>query len=129
MSSMPPPPLSDSDDHETDMGATQSTQETQQATQLASQEQQMSMDAHLWGFLIPCSPNLLRIDFSRVRPTYKIGRNANPVFGNDLIFPGMKISECIYLVFVGRWCGVAFYAMLGVRGCQCMYRETDWCCR
>ncbi|KAI0088050.1 kinase-like domain-containing protein [Irpex rosettiformis] len=95
MASMQPPDTPfDNDGAALDsVGATQSTQETQQATQLASQETPNSLDAHLWGFLIPCSPTLIRIDFSRVRPTYKIGRNPGPSFGNDLIFPGMKISN------------------------------------
>ena len=88
--------ISDSECYPVDnVGATQSTQETQQATQIASQSER-AVDAHLWGFLIPCSPTLIRIDFSRVRPTYKIGRNPNPAFGNDLIFPGMKISELCF---------------------------------
>ncbi|KAI0692039.1 kinase-like domain-containing protein [Cytidiella melzeri] len=91
---LPPMIIPDSDGMPLDNGGvTQSTQQTQQATQLASQEQQVSMDSHLWGFLIPCSPEMMRVDFSRVRPTYKVGRNHNPTFGNDLILPGMKISN------------------------------------
>ncbi|KAI0338234.1 kinase-like protein [Trametopsis cervina] len=95
MAAMPPPmSLPDSDGIPLDGGgATQSTQQTQQATQMSSQDQQVSVDSHLWGFLIPCSPELIRVDFSRMRPTYKVGRNENPAFGNDLILPGMKISN------------------------------------
>jgi ser/thr/tyr protein kinase RAD53 len=76
--------------------ATQSTQQTDQPTQLVSQEQQQTaMDAHLWGFLIPCSPELMRVDFMRIKQTYRVGRNAGEGFGNDIIFPGMKISACL----------------------------------
>lgn len=74
--------------------ASQSTQQaTQQATQDASQHPQGSiMDAHLWGYLLPCNPQLYRIDFHKLRKEYTIGRNGEPG-ANDIILPGLKISK------------------------------------
>ncbi|KAI0646002.1 Pkinase-domain-containing protein [Trametes meyenii] len=69
----------------------EATQEQTQATQEASQNEPI-MDAHLWGFLIPCSANLRRIDFQKVKPKYQIGRNAEQL-RNDIVLPGMKISN------------------------------------
>ncbi|KAI0355786.1 Pkinase-domain-containing protein [Trametes cingulata] len=75
----------------TDEGVTQSTQQPTQSTQEASQPD-YAVDAHLWGFLIPCSANLRRIDFQKVKPKYQIGRNTE-AHKNDIILPGMKISN------------------------------------
>ena len=102
--------LSDCDGLVFDNGYATQSDQTQQLTQIASQQAdvQTAMDSHLWGFLIPCSPEIRRVDFSRLRPTYQVGRNANPAFENDLILPGMKISEYEPL---SRWrvsCGVLF---------------------
>lgn len=70
----------------------QSTQQTTQATQEASQQDGSIIDAHLWGYLLPCNPKLHRIDFHKLRKTYSIGRNAESG-QNDIIFPGPKISK------------------------------------
>ena len=73
----------------TDDGAQtqQQTQSTQQASQIDYTD-----NTHLWGYLIPCSANLRRIDFQKIKPSYSIGRNREGT-KNDIIFPGMKISE------------------------------------
>lgn len=71
---------------------------TQQQTQEASQSQQ-AVDDHLWGVMMPCNPNLRRVDLLKVRPTYRIGRNSETTRpdSNDIILPGMKISEyCLF---------------------------------
>ncbi|KAI8972182.1 Pkinase-domain-containing protein [Trametes punicea] len=75
----------------TDDSVTQSTQQQTQSTQEASQPDYV-VDAHLWGFLIPCSANLRRIDFQKLKPKYQIGRNTEQ-HKNDIILPGMKISN------------------------------------
>ena len=77
----------------TDDAVTQSTQQPTQSTQEASQPDYV-VDAHLWGFLIPCSANLRRIDFQKLKPKYQIGRNTEQ-HKNDIILPGMKISQCL----------------------------------
>ena len=72
------------------------TQEETQPTQISeSSQQQRPADAHLWGYLIPCSAQQRRIDFSRDKHAYKIGRNRDEWIGNDHILTGMKISECM----------------------------------
>ncbi|RPD54428.1 kinase-like protein [Lentinus tigrinus ALCF2SS1-7] len=73
----------------TDDGA--QTQQQTQSTQQASQGD-VVVDEHLWGYLIPCSANLRRIDFQKVKTTYRIGRNREE-HKNDIILPGMKISN------------------------------------
>lgn len=70
----------------------QSTQQATQATQEASQQDSSVIDAHLWGYLLPCNPKLHRIDFHKLRNTYCIGRNSESG-QNDIIFPGLKISK------------------------------------
>ncbi|TFK83093.1 kinase-like protein [Polyporus arcularius HHB13444] len=78
------------DDHmQTDDGA--QTQQPTQSTQQASQDE-VVLDEHLWGYLIPCSANLRRIDFQKIKLTYRIGRNREE-HKNDIILPGMKISN------------------------------------
>ena len=66
------------------------TQQTQ-STQGASQSDQTSPD-QLWGFLVPCSPVLRRLDLVKGKSVYNIGRNKESM-RNDIILPGMKISE------------------------------------
>lgn len=66
---------------------------TQQATQPTSQDAVISVDAHLWGYLIPCNPRQSRIDLYRSQPAYRFGRNTSPDCGNQVILPGMKISN------------------------------------
>ena len=66
---------------------------TQLATQASSQDANRRVDNHLWGYLIPCSPTLHRLDFMKGRREYKIGRNASRQIGNDFVLPGMKVSE------------------------------------
>ncbi|KAM5536730.1 hypothetical protein V8D89_009657 [Ganoderma adspersum] len=73
----------------TDDGA--QTQQQTQSTQQASQVDYAD-NTHLWGYLIPCSANLRRIDFQKIKPSYSIGRNREGT-KNDIIFPGMKISN------------------------------------
>ncbi|PIL29680.1 transporter [Ganoderma sinense ZZ0214-1] len=73
----------------TDDGA--QTQQQTQSTQQASQAD-FTDNTHLWGYLIPCSANLRRIDFQKIKPSYSIGRNREGT-KNDIIFPGMKISN------------------------------------
>lgn len=77
---------------------TQSTQQATQETQPLSQVD-ASVDDHLWGMLIPSNPTLRRIDFQKVKKVYHVGRNAEKVKGgNDVVFPGRKISECLFCV-------------------------------
>ena len=74
------------------------TQSTQQATQETQQMSQLdaSIDDHLWGMLIPCNPALQRGDLQKVKATYNVGRNTDKIKGgNDIIFPGRKISESL----------------------------------
>lgn len=107
-------------------GATQPSQQTQQPTQVASEQTdaQTAMDSHLWGFLIPCSPEMRRIDFSRVQPTYQVGRNANHTFQNDLILPGMKISE--FLVSVAPRVAVSLTpSSVDSVGAECCVRAAN----
>jgi serine/threonine/tyrosine protein kinase RAD53 len=65
------------------------TQQTQMATQ-GTVGAMPSIDAHLWGFLQPCTGALLRIDFWKASPVYDIGRNKE---GNQIVLPGFKVSE------------------------------------
>ncbi|KAF8906569.1 CAMK/RAD53 protein kinase [Gymnopilus junonius] len=66
------------------------TQTQTQSTQQASQPQTVQCDAHLWGYLQPCSSALTRIDFWKIHPRYTIGRN-NEL--NQVILPGFKVSN------------------------------------
>jgi len=74
------------------------TQQTQQATQPLLQLP-IQVDAHLWGFLQPCSAALTRIDFWKANAVYDIGRNRE---GNAIVLPGFKVSE--YLVYCFALC-------------------------
>ncbi|CDO76220.1 hypothetical protein BN946_scf184894.g9 [Trametes cinnabarina] len=74
-----------------DDGTAEPTQQQTQSTQEASQQDPV-VDSHLWGYLHPCSPSLRRIDFLLTRRKYQIGRNTEQG-KNDVIFPGMKISN------------------------------------
>ena len=71
------------------------TQQTQLSTQQHSQPEaeQADTNAHLWGFLLPCSPRLNQLDFWRLHPTYTIGRGHD----NAIRLPGMRISAFILL--------------------------------
>ncbi|EPQ57134.1 Pkinase-domain-containing protein, partial [Gloeophyllum trabeum ATCC 11539] len=70
------------------------TQEATQSTQQASQSQPVVQnEAHLWGFLQPCSSELTRIDLWKSIPIYQFGRNENKTAGNNIVFPGLKISN------------------------------------
>lgn len=66
------------------------TQQTQLSTQQHSQPgaEQHDRDAHLWGFLLPCSPRLKQLEFWRGHPTYTIGRGHD----NAIRLPGPRIS-------------------------------------
>jgi len=61
-----------------------------QSTQQASQSQSQGTDAHLWGYLQPCSSALTRIDFWKIHPRYTVGRAAEL---NQVVLPGAKVSE------------------------------------
>lgn len=72
-------------------GGLEQTQQTQQATQPLYPSQLVNkVDAHLWGFLQPCSAALSRIDFWKASTVYDIGRNRE---GNNIVLPGFKVSE------------------------------------
>ena len=68
------------------------TQQTQLSTQ-QSEAEHHDPTAHLWGFLLPCSPRLNQLDFWRAQPTYTIGRGHD----NAIRLPGMRISAFILL--------------------------------
>ncbi|KAG6900544.1 hypothetical protein C0993_009121 [Termitomyces sp. T159_Od127] len=72
-----------------DIEEVQETQQQTQSTQQASQQADHDMNGHLWGYLQPCNSNLTRIDFWKVNPRYKLGRNAET---NDCVLPGAKIN-------------------------------------
>jgi hypothetical protein len=91
-------------------GAESDSQATQEPTQEAHASQipiVESKDAHLWGFLQPCSPEVSRIDFWRMQHTYTVGRNASqdPKHRNDIVLPGFKVSEYQSATRVGVLCG------------------------
>ncbi|KAF8798744.1 Pkinase-domain-containing protein [Phlegmacium glaucopus] len=65
-------------------------QQQTQSTQQASQPQSVAVDAHLWGYMQPCSASLTRIDFWKIHPRYTIGRNTEL---NQVILPGFKVSN------------------------------------
>lgn len=77
---MPPPAVPESEEA--------STQQATQSTQPYSQPDP-ALDDHLWGFLLPCSPTLNRIDFWRIKPNCTIGRAPE----NQVTLPGMRISK------------------------------------
>jgi len=74
-------------------GLQQTQQLTQGAVYFGSQAPVSNVDAHLWGFLQPCTAALTRLDFWKANVVYDIGRNRE---GNRIILPGFKVSE--YLV-------------------------------
>lgn len=78
------------------------TQETQAATQEASQVEEIDYDSELWGCLQPCKSEsgLERIDFRREQTEYKLGRGLEV---NDIQFPGMKISAFSVLFLSMRY--------------------------
>lgn len=83
------------DEHDDPYHDSQEEEQTQtQSTQQASQPQTVQMDAHLWGYLQPCSHALNRIDFWKIHPRYTIGRNGEL---NQVILPGFKVSEYTFL--------------------------------
>ncbi|KAG5642826.1 hypothetical protein DXG03_002057 [Asterophora parasitica] len=79
------------DSNENLMGVDDGMEETQQtqSTQQASQQVNPVVDAHLWGYLQPCSAKLTRIDFWKIKPRYAIGRNQEL---NGVVLPGFKIN-------------------------------------
>ena len=78
---------------------TQSTQQSTQPTQDASQERSI-VNAEIWGSLIPfnrANPYISRIDFVKTQTTYAIGRSRQSGV-NDVPFPKcLKMSECFCL--------------------------------
>ena len=93
----PSPPPERAEDMAVDNGELVETQvETQVATQISSSQEAKGSrraDNHLWGYLIPCSPTMRRLDFMKDCHEYQIGRNRSEQFGNDFVLPGMKVSE------------------------------------
>lgn len=86
---MQPPPSPARDGMVMD-DANQATQNTQQATQPDSQDGNVDMDSHLWGYLLPCNPkHIRRVDFFRLKTDFKLGRDRT----NDIVFPGKKVSK------------------------------------
>ncbi|KAI0075665.1 Pkinase-domain-containing protein [Panus rudis PR-1116 ss-1] len=84
----PPPDVMATDNAAAD------TQQTQQATQPEAGYMEPSVpEEQIWGSLIPCNPALRRIDFLKLKRTFRVGRNADPNVGNDIILSGMKISN------------------------------------
>ncbi|KAH7916616.1 kinase-like domain-containing protein [Hygrophoropsis aurantiaca] len=66
------------------------TQQSTQATQPASQPgNPADMNAHLWGYLQPCSSLLRRIELSKIQPVMTLGRAPD----NNVILPGGKVSN------------------------------------
>lgn len=51
--------------------------------------------AHLWGFLEPLDPERERMEFSRAKRAYVIGRGDRRAFGNDYVLDDPRISECL----------------------------------
>ncbi|KAF8644791.1 hypothetical protein AX16_008253 [Volvariella volvacea WC 439] len=76
-------------EHANDDSQEVATQQQTQSTQQTN-EPDPSVDAHLWGYLLPCSGSLTRIDFWKVHPRYTIGRN---VQSNQVVLPGFKVSN------------------------------------
>ena len=68
------------------------TQQQTESSQGSSQQDKVD-SSQLWGFLVPCSSSLRRLDLLKIKDTYRIGRNREQG-KNDIILPGMKISEC-----------------------------------
>ncbi|KAJ6621414.1 kinase-like domain-containing protein [Mycena sp. CBHHK59/15] len=52
-------------------------------------EYEAQVDAHLWGYLSPRSPEVIRIDLWRTCARYTLGRNLE---SNNLVLPGLKVS-------------------------------------
>ncbi|KAH0589458.1 hypothetical protein H2248_005208 [Termitomyces sp. 'cryptogamus'] len=73
-----------------DVEETQETQQQTQSTQQASQQMGFDSYGHLWGYLQPCNGDLARIDFWKVNPRYRLGRNKEL---NDCVLPGAKVSN------------------------------------
>ncbi|KAH9915026.1 Pkinase-domain-containing protein [Epithele typhae] len=67
------------------------TQQQTQSTQSSSQTETQDI-TKLWGYLVPCSPALRRMDLMKGKRRYSIGRNKEGLL-NDIILPGMKISN------------------------------------
>lgn len=81
--------------------------QTQPITQPQSQSQPTTQptngrdERHLWGYLMPCSPDINRVDFFKLLPRYEIGRDVK----NKVVLPGAKISE---LILSGLLCFLLF---------------------
>ncbi|OCH87633.1 Pkinase-domain-containing protein [Obba rivulosa] len=86
--------LTDTPGPSTQQEETQATQSTQDASQ--GSQPNPAIDAHLWGYLIPCNPAVPRIDFIKHKPTYTIGRNQEH---SDCRLMGMKISNTHCRIF------------------------------
>jgi serine/threonine/tyrosine protein kinase RAD53 len=93
-------------------GVESQAQPDTQSTQQASQVFNTAVDSHLWGYLQPCNAVQARIDFWRINQCYRIGRNQQ---GNEIVLPGFKVSEYLFLPRVvqlafGWFCGDEFIA-------------------
>lgn len=83
------------------------TEQQTQSTQQASQPSTIGLDAHLWGYLQPCSASLTRIDFWKINPRYTLGRNTEQ---NQVVLPGLKISKYNHHLYL-----VQIYMLIGAQ--------------
>ncbi|KAH7917308.1 kinase-like protein [Leucogyrophana mollusca] len=73
-----------------DDAISEQTQQAAQSAQPASQTPNSAdANAHLWGFLQPCSSALRRIHFRKTSPGTRIGRAPD----SDVVLPGVKVSN------------------------------------
>ncbi|KAG6830161.1 hypothetical protein H0H92_001890 [Tricholoma furcatifolium] len=95
------------DDFMHDVEETQETQTQQQtqSTQPASQQTVEDMNGHLWGYLQPCAAGLARIDFWKMTPKYRLGRNQQQ---NDCVLPGGKIMTIADLEAGNQHCTITW---------------------
>ncbi|KAJ3563307.1 hypothetical protein NP233_g9018 [Leucocoprinus birnbaumii] len=69
---------------------TQQTQEPQTQSTQDSSQQQNDLESHLWGALIPCNPQIARVDLWKIQKSYRVGRHPTD---SQIVFPGPKISN------------------------------------
>ena len=100
-----------------------------QSTQHASQQGNNGIDGHLWGFLQPCNVAQARIDFWRINPIYRIGRNRQE---NDIVLPGFKVSEypflptrCCHCRFLSKNLSLIGHVPIGNKHCRITWDGRD----
>jgi serine/threonine/tyrosine protein kinase RAD53 len=82
-------------EYQDDFQEAQESQQETQSTQEASQDTIPDIDTEsLWGYLQPCSADLLRLEFNYFHKTYTIGRNDKNIY----VLPGVKVSESISVI-------------------------------